>query len=89
MTDAERQYGLRVANQLRAEEGRGGTPETGWWTYVQASKKGDEITDPIKIAFKDNADLYSVIPPAITISPEELQRLYAAAITEVYECATV
>jgi len=86
MTEAERELGLQITNELRAREGHGGTPETGWWTYVQASERNDEtITGPIKITFKENVDLNSVVPSTNAISPEELQRLYAAATAEVYE----
>lgn len=67
---------LQRINQMRAKIDRGGTKETGIWTYVS----GSEYTDtpdakPIKVAFKSAAeDLRKVIPLG-QISPEEMTRI--------------
>lgn len=75
---------LDKINELKAEIGKGGTIETGLWTYVSPSEKEDtEEQMPIKVAFANAAeDLRKVIPLG-EVSDEELARMEEDLLDEV------
>lgn len=67
---------LFLINRMKAEIGKGGTLETGIWTYVS----GTEYTDipeakPVRVAFKKSAEDMRAVIPLGEVSPEELTRI--------------
>ena len=64
-------------NRMRAQIGRGGTLETGMWTYVSGVEKDidTQIAKPVKVAFaKASEDIRKVIDLKV-VSQEELDRI--------------
>lgn len=75
---------LLELNRLRALAGKGGTLETGLWTYVSGSEWVDsEELKPIKVAFKNAADDIRAVIPLGQVSEAELARIEKEILGEL------
>lgn len=76
---------LFLINQMRAQVGWGGTPETGTWTYVLGSEWDSDTqkAKPIKIAFNNaTSDLRKVVDLG-QVTPEEILRIENDILSEL------
>lgn len=70
-------------NIMKAEIGKGGTLETGIWTYVSGTEWIDNGNlKPVKVAYKNAADDLREVIPLGDISPEELARIEKEILDE-------
>lgn len=67
---------LYLINQMRTQIGKGGTKETGIWTYVSGSDYVDSPeANPVKIAFKNASEDIRKVINLGAVSEEEIARL--------------
>lgn len=68
---------LHIINEMRAKIGWGGTPETGYWTYVRGTEIDIDTmaAKPVRVAYKNAADDIRQVVPLNDVSPEEIVRI--------------
>ncbi len=75
---------LHLINRMKAEIGKGGTKETGIWTYVSGIEYVDAPdAKPVKVAFKGASDDINAVIPLGQISQEEISRLEEDILQEM------
>lgn len=72
-------------NRMKTLIGKGGTRETGIWTYVSGIEKDidTQTVKPIKIAFSGLSDDVRKVVPLGEVSPEELARIENEILSEM------
>ncbi len=75
---------LYLINRMKAEIGKGGTKETGIWTYVSGTEYVDAPdAQPVKIAFKNASEDIRQVVTLGEVSAEELARVEEEILGEL------